>query len=271
LVREQFPQVTVVDLPGPVLPGEARNAGLWRARGDFISFPGSHVILPQGSLAARLRAHDLGYAMVTGTTLNGTRTPAGWASYFLDHSTVLPGRPSEELRSAPAHCSYRRSALEAIGGFPEHLRAGEDTVVNQALFKRGHRAYRAQDVILVHRSPCRTVRKLISHHFTRGRGYGRILRERDGLTRRDLVQARGRRLLRQQTAGRMKATTQQVHAWADTRLEVRYWVVFPLVALGCLAWTAGTWYELVFGAGPTTNREQIAGQSSPPYAWMRNR
>lgn len=251
LVREQFPQVTLVELPNPALPGEARNAGLKVARGDFISFPGSHVMLPQGSLAARLRAHDLGYAMVTGTTLNGTRTLAGWASYFLDHSTVLPGRPSEELRGAPAHCSYRRSALETVGGFPEHLRAGEDTVVNQELVKRGYRAYRAQDVILVHRSPCRTVRKLLSHHFTRGRGYGRILRDLDGVSRSDLIRSRGRHLLYRQTVGRLRATTGQVRAWADPRLASRYWVVFPLVALGCLAWTAGTWFELAVGNTPS--------------------
>jgi glycosyltransferase involved in cell wall biosynthesis len=245
LVREQFPQVTVVELPKPALPGEARNAGLRVARGDFISFPGSHVTLRQGSLAARLRAHDLGYAMVTGTTLNGRRTPAGWASYFLDHSTVLPGRPSTELRSAPAHCSYRRSALEDVGGFPEDLRAGEDTVVNQELVRRGHRAYRAQEVVLVHRSPCRTVRKLASHHFTRGRGYGRILRDRDGMTHRDLATRRGVRLLRQQTVGRLQMISRQVRTWAGPRLATRYVVVFPLVVVGCLAWTAGTWFELL--------------------------
>jgi hypothetical protein len=49
--------------------------------------------------------------MVTGTTLNGTRTRAGWASYFLDHSSVLPGRPSQELTAPPAHCSYRTYML----------------------------------------------------------------------------------------------------------------------------------------------------------------
>lgn len=245
LVREQFPQVTVVELPHPVLPGAARNAGLRVARGDFVSFPGSHVLLPPGSLAARLRAHDLGYAMVTGTTLNGTHTPAGWASYFLDHATVLPGRPSMELPGAPAHCSYRRKALEEIGGFPEDLRAGEDTVVNQELVRRGHRAYRAQDVVLVHRSPCRTIGKLASHHFTRGRAYGRILREHDGLTRRDLATRRGGRLLRQQTVGRVKVITSQVRAWSGTRLAIRFVIVFPLVVLGCLAWAAGTWFELL--------------------------
>ena len=92
LVREQFPEVTVVDLPAPALPGAARNAGLRLARGAYVSFPGSHIELRPGSLAARMRAHDRGYAMVTGTMLNGTRTWAGWASYFLDHSSVLPGR-----------------------------------------------------------------------------------------------------------------------------------------------------------------------------------
>ena len=48
LVRERFPEVTVVELPQPALPGEARNAGLRLARGDYVSFPGSHVELPPG-------------------------------------------------------------------------------------------------------------------------------------------------------------------------------------------------------------------------------
>ncbi len=264
LVRSRFPQVTFVELPQPALPGAARNAGLRLARGDYVSFPGSHVQLRPGSLAARLRAHDLGYAMVTGSTYNGTRTPAGWASYFLDHSTALPGRPSGELRGAPAHCSYRRSALLAVGGFPEDLRAGEDTVVNQALVRRGYRAYRAQDVELVHRSPCQTVRKLVQHHFNRGRGYGRILRERDGLTRRDLAAGAGRALLRQQTIVRLTAISRHVRTWADLPLKVRFWVVWPLVALGCLAWTTGTWWELLRpGAADAATSPGLRGPLTP--------
>jgi glycosyltransferase involved in cell wall biosynthesis len=176
VVRERFSDVTLVDLGERALPGQARNAGLRVARGDYVSFPGSHVELPPGSLEARLRAHrESGCAMVTGTVRNGTTTRSGWASYFLDHGTALPGRPSGPLAGAPAHCSYARDALLAVGGFPEDLRAGEDTAVNQELVARGYRAYRDSRIELTHRSRCRGPARLVSHHFTRGRAHGRLL------------------------------------------------------------------------------------------------
>jgi len=244
LVRDHFPQVTVIELPQPALPGEARNAGLRVARGEYISFPGSHVELPQGSLAARIRAHDRGYAMVTGTTLNGTRTWAGWASYFLDQAEVLPGRPSAELAGAPAHCSYTREALRRVGGFPPGLRAGEDTVVNERLAALGYRAYRAQEVQLIHHSPCRTPRVLLRHHFVRGQGLGRILLGRHRRRGRLLLSPTGWWLLGRAVPSRLWRTHRAVQAWgADLKGE--YWRAVPLVVAGAVAYWAGTWAELL--------------------------
>lgn len=237
IVRESFPQVRVIRLDGAALPGRARNAGLRLARGDYVSFPGSHVELPPGSLAARVRAHEAGHALVTGSMLNGTRTRAGWASYFLDHSAALPGRPCALLEGPPGSCSYARDFLLEVGGFPEDMRAGEDTVVNMELWRRGHRAWRQAEVTLIHHSPCRTAARLIRHHFLRGRGLGRIMRHR-GDAARALVGYLPRRLAT--TAG-------NVQRRADPETAREYRRAWPLVVVGALSALAGATWELVAG------------------------
>jgi hypothetical protein len=183
LVRREFPGVTLIELPERVLPGRARNEGLARSRGEFVSFPGSHVIVAPGTFQARITAHERGYAMVTGSIVNGNRTRAGWASFFLDHSSALRGRPSGPLLGPPAHCSYEREALEKTGGFREDMRAGEDTVANERLWKVGRGAYRCADIELTHRSPCRTISQLAWHHFERGASMARVLLEERGAQR----------------------------------------------------------------------------------------
>jgi glycosyltransferase involved in cell wall biosynthesis len=243
VVRKRFPGVTLIELPRPALPGEARNAGLRAARGSYVSFPGSHVELPPGSLAARLRAHRLGYPMVTGVVLNGTPTWAGWASYFLDHAANLPDQPATVLNHPPAHCSYALEPLLELGGFPEDLRVGEDTTVNTALFRRGHAAYRDPRIQLTHHSPCRNLWRLVRHHFVRGRGFARItLRDTakdNALLNRRFLKTR----LLQYLPRRLSWTSRSV--WGSPEHRRRYARVFPLVAAGSVAAWMGMWYEIL--------------------------
>jgi glycosyltransferase involved in cell wall biosynthesis len=266
VVRERFPQVTLVELVGTAPPGKARNVGLRLATGEYVSFPGSHVELPAGSLAARVAAHDKGHAMVTGTTINGNTTWAGTASYFLDNSAALPGRPSTELQGPPSHCSYRRDILEAVGGFPEDMRAGEDTVVNNELWRRGYSAYRAQDVWLIHRSPCRNPLRLVRHHFVRGRATGRIFRNMipTQIGTREFI----REILMGYVPDRLRQTKANVYEWGDDYTIGIYRLVRPLVAMGMIAAWAGIWWEFlrpnfrlpvqssrrILGTGPPSDR-----------------
>jgi glycosyltransferase involved in cell wall biosynthesis len=259
VVRERFPEVTLVELPEPVLPGAARNAGVRVARGEFCSFPGSHVELEPGSLAARLRSHRAGHPMVTGTLLNGTRTWAGWASYFLDHSTALPGRPSGPLPGPPDHCSYMRHHLLGVGGFPEDVRAGEDTLINRELWQRGLRAWRAREVRLWHRSPCRTPVRLMRHHFVRGRALGRIWWE-DRVPPRRLARIMVRYLPR-----RLWRTTAHVRRWGEG-LRWRYVVALPLVVAGAAAAWAGCAVVLVRRAASGGGEAALGGP--PPTEWV---
>lgn len=253
LVRRDFPEVVAVEVPEPGLPGMARNAGLAVAQGEFVSFPGSHVELPPGSLQARIEAHELGYAMVTGSLLNGTRTLSGWASYFMDASGSLPDRPSTELKGPPARCSYVRDALNEVGGFPEDVRAGEDTVVNNALWDRGFSAYRSQNVQLIHRSRCDSPAVLCAHHFTRGRALARIMRVDADPRTRNLPSRLG--FVANYPWRRFRGIEQRVRLWGGP-LRSEYRRARPLVALGVLATTAGLTLDLL---APPARRETLKG------------
>nr|MBA2470319.1 glycosyltransferase [Chloroflexia bacterium] len=244
IVRDGFPAVTVIELPKPALPGEAHNAGLRVARGTYVTFPGSHVTIAPGSLQSRLRAHRRGYAMVTGVTENGTRTPAGWASYFLDHADGLPGQGPAELNGPPAHCSYARLPLLEAGGFPEGVRTAEDTAVNRVLAKRGYVALRDPRIRFVHHSPCRTWRRLARHHFGRGRGWGRLLVERHQESGRLLnVDVLRTRLVRH-VPERLARVARGVEG-ATPELRVEYRQVRLGVVFGAVASWAGMWAEIL--------------------------
>lgn len=181
--------------------------------------------------------------MVTGVTENGTLTPAGWASYFLDHADGLPGQGPAEINGPPAHCSYARLPLLEVGGFPEGVRTAEDTAVNRALVQRGYVALRDPRIRFVHHSPCRTWRRLARHHYGRGRGWGRILVERyqesGHLLNPDVIASR----LVRHVPGRLARVNRGVTG-ANPELQAEYQRVRLGVALGALASWAGMWTEI---------------------------
>jgi glycosyltransferase involved in cell wall biosynthesis len=264
-VRDHYPGVRVVHLAEPALPGKARNAGLAVARGDFVTFPGSHIVLPPGALQRRIEAHEDGYAMACGAVLNGTDTRAGWASYFLDHAVALPGRPSRVLRLPPSRCSYLRGPLEAIGGFPEERRVGEDTVVNTRLFELGYRAYYSSDIQCIHNTPCTTVARLLHHHFERGLGFGRILWEQAGRPRR--LRSRGQTILWLTTKYPLRRTRfirEAVRDWGAT-VGREFTRSFPLVVAGVASAAVGAILFLLrprIAAAPSSPAERRGGVSA---------
>lgn len=246
-VRRNYPDVRCVQLPAPAFPGEARNAGLWMARGEFVTFPGSHVWLLPGSLAARLRAHDEGWDLVTGAVVNGNTTRAGWASYFLDHATQNPSRPSGEFQGVPGHASYVAHDVRSIGGFPEDMRAGEDTVVNRKLFFAGKRTYFCAGAAFGHAAPSTTRQRLLRHHYQRGRALGRIMLG-DATGKADAAMTFS---VLSHPARRLRPIAQAMRE-ADADLRSEYRRVRPLVVAATLAASAGTVRDLLVPTRPAT-------------------
>jgi glycosyltransferase involved in cell wall biosynthesis len=251
IVRRGFPTVTVVEMDRPSLPGGARNAGLAVASGDIVVFVGSHIELTEGSLQARLDAHEEGWAMVTGTVLNGSPTRAGWATYFLDHWSLLPGRPSGELSTAPTRCSYVRFLLDRVGGFPDTVRAGEDTAVNLELWRQGFSAYRCREAAEVHTSLIGDTTTLIRRHHERGIAWAAILRARYGSSR--IVLLRRWWHLLAYAPRRLLRIHRGVRAWGGG-LRSPYRRAAPLIVFGALAAWAGVLRGLAARVEPPGRR-----------------
>ena len=104
-----------------------------------------------------------------------------------------------------------REFLLEIGGFPENVRAGEDTVVNNELWRRGYFSYRDRDITLVPRNPCTTPTALVRHHFVRGRAFGRMVRRPRAERRRSRLAAA--RYLNGYARARLRDTDRRVAEW----------------------------------------------------------
>jgi glycosyltransferase involved in cell wall biosynthesis len=258
-VRRRYPEVRCVQLPRRALPGEARNAGLWMARGEFVTFPGSHVWLLPGSLAARLGAHDEGWDMVTGAVVNGNTSRAGWASYLLDHAAQVPSRPAGPYTGVPGHASYVTADVRSVGGFPEDMRAGEDTVVNRKLYFGGKRTYFCPEATFVHASPSSGVVRLVRHHFQRGRALGRIIRSAND--RSTVARLRSTASLPKR---RLRYLHDALDNSGDDALRAMYRRVRPLVVAGAVAAASGTWFEIVAGRGAIDVGHPPTPQPPPP-------
>jgi hypothetical protein len=160
----------------------------------------------------------------------------------------------------PVRCSYLREALLAIGGFPEDMRAGEDTAVNQRLFARGYGAYREPKIVLRHHSRCRTVGLLLKHHFERGRALGRSLFDdpflKDAL--REVIE-----FVVRYPGTRTASVRQDVRRWGPD-LTWKFRLVLPLVWVAALSAWAGILYELATTVGKRIRRGPGRSSASAP-------
>ena len=161
LVRSDFPEVTLVELPENVGFGRAVNAGVRAGHGDAIVLLNNDVLVAPGfvdAIVAPLASPGVG--MVAGLTTIpetdlvdglGIELDRGLAAYNRGRRSPV-GTPRGRLAMpSGGAAAYRRKAWEAGGGFDEALFAyGEDVDLGLRLRSLGWEAAEAPEASGVH-------------------------------------------------------------------------------------------------------------------------
>jgi glycosyltransferase involved in cell wall biosynthesis len=243
---EAFPGVRVIHSEARLYPAEGRNRGVGAARGRYVAFIPDDCAAPRDWLRRRLDKHREGFAAVGGSITNGTpRSPVGSAGYYLEYSDLLPSERVLARQWVPHSLSYERELVLRLGGFPEDVQTGEDTVLNQRLLREGTRVGYDARIQLAHDNPT-GLRRYLAHQHDHGRGLVTCA-DRHGLTwglgKLDVpAPVAAYRAFGRFPLGRWLTSLASVARGRPSRLP--YFVALtPLLWAGLWAASAGAWTE----------------------------
>jgi len=231
-LRSRWPWARVLSIEQRLLPGQARNRGASIAEGDRLAFLDADAVPQPGWLDELELALGPGVEIVAGAVLNGTPASIwGTIAYLLEFLDWDPDGPGAPWHAAGCNLLLERAALERMGGFPEDLWPGEDTVLSAPLARSGVLAFAPRACVAhLNRKHWRTV---LAHQRRLGAAWVAIC-ERETVP--------GTRLLKPPVAtwtgaGRVLAVMRQLRSYPDA---VRRFVPrAPLLLLGILAWSFG--------------------------------
>jgi hypothetical protein len=175
----QFPNTTVVEVPGrPGIP-HLRAAGFDRATAEVVAFIGEHY-------APDARWCEI-VAELFETQIEGVggpiemacpRTVTNWAVYLCEYSgLMLPAERGEADGIAGNNCAYRREVLDASS--LETLRNGWEYFLQQELRAQGVKLH-LEPAMVVWLKRNFTIRHFLSIRFDFSRSFAAMRRERLG-------------------------------------------------------------------------------------------
>ena len=161
LVRSDYPEATLVELPKNIGFGPAVNAGVRAGDGEAIVLLNNDVLVAPGfvdAIVAPLESPNVGMVAALTTIPDtdlvdafGIELDRGLAAYNRGRRSPLGGPVGRLAMPSGGAAAYRRSAWECAGGFDEALFAyGEDVDLGLRLRALGWEAAEAGDARGVH-------------------------------------------------------------------------------------------------------------------------
>lgn len=174
-ILQRWPWVRVVALPDRALPGRARNVGTAATDAEVVAFLDADAVPAPGWLDALEAAMAGGVDAVAGAVANGTpRSRIGTAMWLLEFSEWLAGRRGNPRHAASCNLAVRRRWLEEVGGFPEELWPGEDTVLTVPLARAGRLGF-APGAVVAHLNRT-SAAELVRHQVRLGASFRMVCR-----------------------------------------------------------------------------------------------
>ncbi|MCF4994835.1 glycosyltransferase [Pseudomonas syringae] len=148
-IARQFGAQVLVQ-PG-VHIGALRNLGAAVARGEWLAFIDADVEMPENWLVTLIELESEGKADVFGLDLH-TPAQAPWYATAWQRRTLQPlTHRSHAVEWLPSsNLLMRRRWFDAVGGFNESLRTGEDKEFTLRLHKQGARILSVNDLKALH-------------------------------------------------------------------------------------------------------------------------
>lgn len=185
IIRQDFPQVTLIHSEKRMDPGTARNTGIKQAQGEIICFIDSDCIANPDWLHRMIEAHNDAYAAVGGSIANGNpESLIGWAGYFAEFREFFPFHPEQFMSNIPTcNISYKRWVFEKYGNFPDLMPdrikikhpQQEDLILNLNLYTHGEKILFDPEIRIAHINMT-SVKRFMLHQYRLGRNTSYLLK-----------------------------------------------------------------------------------------------
>jgi len=236
-LQQQFPFVRTIHLPEQAYPGTARTIGIRASRAPVIAFTDTDCRVDADWIKNILAAHENGKQVVGGPVCNGTPWhPVGTAEYLLEFSELIPGHPSRPVRFIPTcNISFRRSVFDKIGRLEDSIK-GSDALFARQINLLGEQIYFERAICIWHTNR-KSLKKYLLNQFHCGKGGAEVrLKEKQ----RGAILVRFPILIPLIPFARTVLIAGRFLKH-DLASFARFWLLYPLIFLGMIAYTLGFW------------------------------
>lgn len=189
IIKEQFPEVSLIHLPERTRTGPANTIGIKEARGNLIALIAADCIAEPDTLQRMIESHEEGkYEAIGGAIINGTPySPMGWIYYLTEFNGYAPWDPKRGVKHFPGnHGCYRRETFEKYGFYHTGNFTAEDRVLNTEIINQGGKLLFDPSIKVTHLNPT-NLRSYLKAQLRLGYGSAMSRRRMKGMKGQCLV------------------------------------------------------------------------------------